>query len=540
MKILLTILTITLALPVMASQRVWLNQSQTFYDPADPHQRQVYFMTFPLEEAKTGDRYEVKLYHANGQLYLEGAVLEPQWMGRKLIGDFQTYYPDGSPGESGHYKKRPDNCGCDHQYTVQDGRFVDYYQNGQLHYERTYVDDELQDGDYQEFDAQGRVTREYTYVDGGYDGAVKEYKKGELTKQAHYQEGQRDGWLIRYKAGKPTFRKRYRNDKADGAEISYVDGEKRKEYHYVEGAKRGVQKRYHPNGVLREIWTVGKNSRSVGKHVYYNEQGIRTRVVNREYNEQGAKIAQTDKQYDDEGRLTNRRVHRGHYRLNEEFDSNGELVERFARDSDGRQGLYLSENYGSHVRAHYLDSEYHGAYRKTNDNGAFSEGNYKHGQKEGLWVAVSADGERTETHYRNDVKHGSFAVYDANGKTVQHARYVDGKIDGDVDMVNSYGRHIVASFQKGQRHGDYRAYTEDGRLLKKGHYTNGEPDGLIYVFDATGRMKTKKSYSDGTPDGEWLQTNFDGEIVSRKVYREGEPVLEMTLEDRANEASGVY
>lgn len=538
MKTLCFILAMVLSLPVLAGQRVWLNQSEAFYDPADPHDRQVYYMTLPLEKAENGDRYVLRYFHANGQLAMEGFSPDPQWSQRELVGRFQTYYPDGARGASGRYQERQQDCGCGHMHALENGRFVSYYQNGQLQYERNYVDGVLQDGDYTEFDAEGRPTKTYTYVDGHYDGAVKTFKEGELTQETHYQDGQRDGWLVRYEDSQPVYRKRYRDGQADGPEIAYTDGQKRSEYQYVDGSKRGVQKRYHQNGVLREIWFVGEHSRSVGEHSYYNEKGIRTRLIDTKRDDRGREVSKTDKQYDDEGHLKYRRVERNHYRLVETYAPSGELVERDERDRDGRQGLYLNQGYGRTIRAHYVDNQYHGEYRETDDDGALLKGLYKHGKKTGLWVDVSADGKRTETHYRNGVKHGDFAAYNASGKRVEHARYIDGDLDGSVDIVNAYGRRIVAGFRQGKRHGDFRAYTDDGRLLEKGHYIQGEPDGLIYTFSPRGRMESKASYTLGTPDGEWLKTDYEGAIVSRKVYRDGELVLEMTR-DNADGASGL-
>ncbi|WP_111494126.1 toxin-antitoxin system YwqK family antitoxin [Marinobacter bohaiensis] len=536
MRLLLLLLTLAFALPALAGQRVWLNASEDFYDPADPNDRQVYYITLPLEKAADGEKYTVAMYHANGALAMEGFAPDPEWTNRALIGAFQTYYDDGSPGASGRYKPQQQDCGCGHRHSVQDGRFAAYYQNGQVQYDRTYVDGVLQDGDYQEFDEQGRVTREYTYRNGGYDGVVKEYEQGRLVQETHYQDGQREGLLVRYEAGEPVFRKMYRNNKANGEEVSLKDGRKRRVYQYVDGLKRGVQKEYHANGVLKEIWVAGERSLPVGEHAFYNEQGVRTRLIDTKRNERGDELAETDLQYDDQGRLTYRRVERDDYRLTEKYDEAGELVERSERDENGRQGLYLRDGYG-HIRAHYVDSELHGAYREMSSNGATTEGHYVHDRKNGLWVDERADGSRVETHYRMGVKHGAYAVYDADGKRVQHANYVDGELDGNVDIVSGYGRRVVAGFRQGERHGDFRAYTDDGRLIEKGHYVNGEPDGALYSFSRDGRMEKKESYSNGTPDGEWLQTSYDGAIASRKVYRQGDLVTEMTREDRGRSSS---
>jgi antitoxin component YwqK of YwqJK toxin-antitoxin module len=69
------------------------------------------------------------------------------------------------------------------------GRFEEYYSNGQLHFREHYVNGIPKDGRYYSFAINGSFEYEINYKDGKEHGLSKYYFFGELTKIRKYRHG---------------------------------------------------------------------------------------------------------------------------------------------------------------------------------------------------------------------------------------------------------------------------------------------------------------------------------------------------------------
>jgi antitoxin component YwqK of YwqJK toxin-antitoxin module len=113
---------------------------------------------------------EIKAYHLNGQLSLEGA----HKLGKK-DGEWMFYYENGEPKSEITYKEGK-----------MDGMFRSYYLNGEPHQEVVFKNGEY-DGVFRIYYLNGELELEGAYKDGKKKGVFRRYYgNGELKAEQSY------------------------------------------------------------------------------------------------------------------------------------------------------------------------------------------------------------------------------------------------------------------------------------------------------------------------------------------------------------------
>ncbi len=506
MKNSLIIALLLMANSALAAQKVWLDASGKYFDPAEPTHRQFKYFELPL--LREGDRYQIKLYHANGQLLLEGFTLDPEWDNRQLIGEFREWHPNGQEKASGHYIIRNQVCNCGSQYPVEHGVFTSYHPNGQLEYIREYYGGGLVDGDYEEFDAEGRLIRQYSIASFKYDGVYREYHEGLLINETHYRNGRQDGPQTRYDQ----------------------QGIKLYERFYKDGFQFGPQREFYQNGQLQSAYVASRHQgKREGLETIYRVDGSLERRIQRVLDEQGREVEYLEERFHKNGQLSHREQRKGQTRLSEGFNEEGDRTSRSEQDARGRQGLNVHTLWNGTLKEHYRNNVKHGPYLMEYTDGSSTQGHFEQGHKVGTWVTVQADGSRVKEQYQAGMLHGLREEYDAQGNRIRFAGYHQGQRHGQVDEITYRGWEI-GTYHHGKLHGEYRLLTEDGRLLHQGRYHNGEPDGVHYQFADNGRLISRSSYRQGVPHGDWIETNYDGALVRKTTYDQGQVKTEVILD----------
>lgn len=155
------------------------------------------------------------------------------------------------------------------------GKWVDYYANGQLRYEGQFKNDQCQ-GEFKYYDEQGHLKATNTYDRSGVKALNKTYTpEGTLIATGYYLNQKKDGeW--RYYArnnGVLILVETYRNGLAHGvSKVYYETGVLMMERQFVDGRLEGQAKIYYPSGALKEEGAY-LNDEKTGIWKAYNEDG---------------------------------------------------------------------------------------------------------------------------------------------------------------------------------------------------------------------------------------------------------------------------
>ncbi len=107
----------------------------------------------------------------------------------------------------------------------------EYYENGKIHFERTFKDGKLQ-GEYKEFYPNGVLKNVKIFVAGEVEGVTKQYNEnGKLTAELTRDRGQMGWWLT----------KQYEY---------YPGGSLKSEYMYNQKTQEGYRKDFYENGQM--------------------------------------------------------------------------------------------------------------------------------------------------------------------------------------------------------------------------------------------------------------------------------------------------
>ncbi|MCA9234186.1 MAG: toxin-antitoxin system YwqK family antitoxin [Planctomycetales bacterium] len=137
---------------------------------------------------------------------------------------------------------------------VNDGKFVEYYRDGQKFAEGTFKEG-VHNGQWTFWHPNGQVCKVVNFVDGQADGEWDVLgPEGELRAHKSYKDGKRDGtWIIYHADGKTP----------------------RLEQTYVNHEPNGERRDYYANGQLSQT-SQFKNGKLNGPVVQYDESGRKT------------------------------------------------------------------------------------------------------------------------------------------------------------------------------------------------------------------------------------------------------------------------
>ncbi len=183
--------------------------------------------------------------------------------------------------------------------TKKDGKYEEWYPNGQKLQEGEFVDD-VRQGPWKLWHANGKPCKTENYLNGKLEGTWKTFNdRGLLEMVVGYHDGDRHGrwisygpdgktparqeeykagaidgeWIYYFADGKPARIEHFKNGKHDGELITkYPNGKDQLVQHYVDDQLHGKESRYRENGKLaKEIdWDRGQtvsnsSSESAGK-----------------------------------------------------------------------------------------------------------------------------------------------------------------------------------------------------------------------------------------------------------------------------------
>jgi antitoxin component YwqK of YwqJK toxin-antitoxin module len=158
---------------------------------------------------------------------------------------------------------------------IRDGKYEEWYRNGQRSILGEYVDDSRQ-GPWKLWHENGKPCKTENYLNGKLEGKWDVLSdKGLLEQKVSYHDGERNGiWTIYAADGKtPKRQESYKAGVFDGEWIFYsADGKPLTVQRYKNNKVDGEQRIYYPNGNLRLVQEF-KDGVADGKETKYAEDG---------------------------------------------------------------------------------------------------------------------------------------------------------------------------------------------------------------------------------------------------------------------------
>ena len=219
----------------------------------------------------TNEIYSGPVFNIDGKS--KGYIEKGKWNG-----EFEFYHSNGQLNGIGSYKdgdgSNPGDTGISRN--GRDGPWKLYYENGQLQYDYTNIENGIITGDYKEFYENGQLEAEVNVKEDGiihglYNGF---YENGQTRMSGNYKNGLQNGlWLTYYENGQIKIEGNYKDDKQEGIHKLYLEsGQIKSEGTFKNGIEDGPSKSYYSNGQIKTSGNY-KNGKRDGVHKAYLESG---------------------------------------------------------------------------------------------------------------------------------------------------------------------------------------------------------------------------------------------------------------------------
>jgi len=144
--------------------------------------------------------------------------------------------------------------GCDNNRTVK----YEYYENGAIYVEATYIQDTILDGPYKVYYKSGSIQQEGNYNLGNKHGkAISYFENGKLRKITNYKDGKAHGDHIEYyENGILESKSIFENGIANGDMVEYYEnGKVKQEGFFKDGKQTGDYITYYIEGSVKSRGT---------------------------------------------------------------------------------------------------------------------------------------------------------------------------------------------------------------------------------------------------------------------------------------------
>ncbi len=371
----------------------------------------------------------------------------------------EFYYANGNKNFSIIYKNGLKE-GITKEYN-SDGNLITIieYRNG-IEIDRNNVNryqDSVKVGDWMEFYANGKLKYEYSYINGLLHGLYKEYDiNGELINTKRFELGVLKDAEVNIEN-----------------EINIVE-----EFYDVKNEKGEYLKKSsgsfangHPVGVHRTYDSTGR----VNSSKSYDDKGnlIAWGIVN----EEGDKVGSWEYYYES-GKVkskgnfaNNRRVGVWTY-----YYENGSVEQSgsFSRGVPSGNWKWFYENGALKAEEVYKNGKEEGEAIEYDEYGAIiSQGFYSEGLKEGKWF-FNYYSHTEEGEFRNDLKEGIWRYKYSNSKLYFEGNFLQGYADGKHIFYEMNGKILeIRNYSFGIKSGNWEYYAKDGSLMRTEFYEKG-------------------------------------------------------------------
>lgn len=461
-----------------------------------------------VERIIGGERFDLRIYDAQGRLYSEG-----EYTGLQQDGNWTVYFPGGEIAQTYRLMEG-----------ATDGPYRTYWPTGPIKKIRHYQSGR-QTGYAATYYPHGAIMEEGWLENSNRDGIWKEFFPDKtLKEQAYWIKGQEQGWKHAYAPSGEKSHSIYQTANGEVLEaVSYnAQGE-------VVGHLQGMQpfdtlKLYHANGALKMEAPQQCHLFSGTTKWYYANGQLKSREqmrlgvqhgIYRLYHSNGAIWV--------EGAYTNG-VPDGQWNW---FSAQGQLLEKGAYTHGALTGLASTFYANGQLKAQsfYSQNKLHGSTKKYGIKGNlavelwYEDGairKYRYGtdttsKKLTAWKKVAPQGLDTLTAYyangqkaieyplKNAYLHGKVKCYYFSGMPESVTDYSEGVKQGVQKTFYPNGQlKEEANFLYNQLHGTKQTFSREGKRLLTQEFQNGEPSGKKIIYQPeNGEVKKVWQYWNG-------------------------------------------
>jgi antitoxin component YwqK of YwqJK toxin-antitoxin module/tetratricopeptide (TPR) repeat protein len=435
----------------------------------------------PLKKGRT----TVKNHDAEGRLRGTGDIENGH-----LVGEWKTYYPDGTLYQVQHY----DATG------VLTGVSETYYANGQLHQRRHYGAGGVADGYFEQYYATGKPLQTGFQRQGQEQGVWKSYyPTGQLSQEQEYFHGDPSGLFRAYEPGGKL-----------------------------------TQERLFAFGKLRQLTTYD----STGKAIDHHELTPAIKEIVLHYPGSGKKV------------LNRAGVANGHYEGTTTWLRPSGQPETVSTLRGGqRYGTYRSQydNGQTQTEGQYLGGKLYGQFSTYYPDGTVrNRGRYLDDEPVGEWVYNFPNGKPQRVQAYNDEGEldGTSRYYNPADELLLERHYQQGRLIGFAgpgtqgaasasQVLPTAGGAIKTAFATGKPaaeetyvhnypSGNFTYYYASGQVYRRVAHQQGVRHGLQVSYWPSGKLMEEESYQNDELHGRCRYYRPDGTLEREETYRAGE------------------
>lgn len=464
----------------------------------------------------------IKEYTAQGALFSE---YDPN------VGTYKEWYTSGKMKREFNYLtgKKSENC--------FDGEQKEYYPNGKL-FIQTFFSKGLENGEHKEWYEDGKPLCHFQFKNGLKDGKCQSfYPNGHLEEEALYSKGIIEGvHTLWYENGQKQEETTWKEQKLDGKHFVWAnDGKLQLQESFVKGVPHGECKEWYPNGkLMREVSFV--SGKKDGREAHYFENGKQALLANYV---QGALDGDFLSFFEDA------KPHEIYHYIKGKPD--GEWTEYFPNTAGKTRQIVKTlqcfkdgalhgeqkrfwENGQLQVNLSYDAGVLHGRKALFSEDGLrLFDATYVKGSLQGKVYDRRQNGMEMTQNYKDNLLHGEYIVYypqrpkaTASKVKAYEAKYVEGKLDGEVIEYSESGAKKMSSFYKdGKRDGVASCYTPEGQVTMTAEFKDGKQHGAMVYYFSNGNVSKRMQFATDLQEGEEVAFFENGQKASIAHYKKG-------------------
>jgi antitoxin component YwqK of YwqJK toxin-antitoxin module len=130
--------------------------------------------------------------------------------------------------------------------------------------------------------------------------------------------------------------------------------------------------------------------------------------------------------------------------------------------------------------------------------------------------------EKYEVDKKTGVKHGVFEKFELDGTLIEHAVYVNDKLQGERTIFYANGSpEIVEHYNAGVIAESYHVYYANSEKEIEGNYADGVMSGIWKRFYENGQLMEEVTFADNMENGPFVEYHKNGNLKAEGQYLGG-------------------
>jgi antitoxin component YwqK of YwqJK toxin-antitoxin module len=123
---------------------------------------------------------------------------------------------------------------------------------------------------------------------------------------------------------------------------------------------------------------------------------------------------------------------------------------------------------------------------------------------------------------KTGVKHGVFEKFELDMTLIEHAVYVDGKLQGERTIFYANGSPEIIEYYKSDiLTGNYKAFYDNSQMEIEGKYTDGVMSGIWKRYYENGQLMEEVTFAENLENGPFIEYHENGKLKAEGQYSGG-------------------